>query len=154
MALLGRPSTKMGVRGGSVGLSAAIALVWLMCLGCAVAAADKPIPRSVLILNQSSSFRPWPMAILSGMRSVMSDTDEEPISFYVEHLDLYQFNDPGYGDSLEGHFREKYRNKPFGVIAAIGPSALEYALRLRESLWPSVPIVFAAVPEDAAVKSG
>ena len=136
-----------------MGLSALIALVWMIYLGCAIAAADESIPRSVLILNQSSSFRPWPMAILSGMRSVMSGTDEEPISFYVEHLELSQFDDPGYENSLEAHFREKYRNKPIGIIATIGPSALQYALRLRETLWPSVPIVFAAVPEGAAIKS-
>ena len=73
----------------------------------------------------------------------MSDTAEEPVSFYVEHLDLYQFDDPGYEGSLEAHFREKYRNKHIGVIAAIGPSALQYALRFRATLWPSVPIVFA-----------
>src|SRR5438477_12289804 len=101
MALFRSPSTRAGVRGRCMGLSAAIAFAWMMCLGCAVTAAEEPIPRSVLILNQSTSFRPWPIAILSGMRSVMSDTAEEPVSFYVEHLDLYQFDDPGYEDSLE-----------------------------------------------------
>src|SRR6516162_1392819 len=153
MTLFLWPSRRAGVRGRGMGLSALIALVWMIYLGCAIAAADESIPRSVLILNQSSSFRPWPMAILSGMRSVMSGTDEEQISFYVEHLELSQFDDPGYENSLEAHFREKYRNKPIGIIATIGPSALQYALRLRETLWPSVPIVFAAVPEGAAIKS-
>src|SRR5262245_55350296 len=84
------------------------------------------------------------------MRSVLDGNAGSPIALYVEHLDLHRFNGPEYQDNLQRYFSEKYRNRPIGVIATIGPRALEYAMRLRGSLWPTVPVVFAAVPEQLA----
>src|SRR5215470_440357 len=117
---------------------------------CATALASERLPRSVLILDQSTSFRPWPSAIIAGMRSFLRDSVGPPISFYVEHLDLSRFNGRSYEDSIEKHFRTKYRDTPVGVIVAIGSSTLDYALRLRAAVWPTVPIVFPAVDEETA----
>ena len=72
------------------------------------------------------------------------------VPVYVEDLDLYRFNSPGYLENLATYFREKYRDKPIGVIASIGPSGLDYALHLRASVWPNVPTVFAAVDKKTA----
>ena len=113
----------------------------------------EPLPRSVLVIDQSTSFRPWPSAIIGAIRSTIDDSTREPTSFYIENLDLYHFNGPRYEDSLQNHLREKYRDKPIGVIIVIGPTGLAYGLKLRGALWPSVPVVFAAVDEDTATKS-
>src|SRR5262245_66460356 len=107
---------------------------------------DPIAARSVLVLDQSASFRPWPTAIIAGMRSVLAGNPESPIALYVEHLDLHRFRGPEYQENLRRYFSEKYRDRPIGVIATIGPLALEYAMGLRESLWPTVPLVFAAIP--------
>jgi signal transduction histidine kinase len=107
-------------------------------------------PRSLLILDQSTSFRPWPSAIIAGMRSELSSDPELPTTIYVEHLDLHRFRGPEYQESVRQHFGEKYRDRPIGVIASIGPLAFDYAMRLRASLWPTVPVVFAAIPEQSA----
>ena len=72
------------------------------------------------------------------------------VPVYVEDIDLYRFNGPGYLESLATFFREKYRDKRIGVIASIGSSGLDYALRLRAAVWPNVPIVFAAVDRKTA----
>jgi signal transduction histidine kinase len=117
---------------------------------CSTAQANERLPRSVLILDQSTSLRPWPSAIIGGMRSFLWDRIGPSISFYVEHLDLYRFNGPGYEHSLQEHFRAKYRETPVGVIVAIGSSTLDYAFHLRAEVWPAVPIVFAAVAEETA----
>jgi signal transduction histidine kinase len=124
-------------------------------LACAVSPAtlaDAPLPRSVLILNQSTSLRPWPAAIIAGIQSGMSDAGGAPISYYVEHLDLYRFDSPRYEDDLRAIFGEKYRDKPIGVIMAIGPSGLRVAIKLRAALWPKRSIVFAAVDDDAGTR--
>jgi len=105
-------------------------------------------PRSVLVLDQSTSFRPWPTAIIAGMRSVFRDNPGSPVAFYVEHLDLHRFRGSEYLETLQRHFSDKYHNRPIDVIVTIGPRAFEYGMRLRASLWPTVPVVFAAVPED------
>src|SRR5215467_15541830 len=127
------------------------AAVLIFCLVASPASptalASDLLPRSVLILDQSTSLRPWPSAIIGGMRSFLWDRIGPAISFYVEHLDLYRFSGPGYEQSLQEHFRAKYRETPIGVIVAIGSSSLDYAFRLRAEVWPAVPVVFAAVDE-------
>ena len=111
---------------------------------------DQVAPRSVLILDQSTSFRPWPTAIIAGMRSVLSTHPGSPIALFVEHLDLHRFKGPEYLENLRRHFSEKYRDRPIDVIVTVGPRAFEYGMPLRASLWPTVPVVFAAVPEQLA----
>ena len=110
--------------------------------------ADEPLPRSVLILNQSTSLRPMPIAIIDGIRTSMDGKLQGAISYHIEHVDLYRFNSSLYKDSLRSHFSAKYRDKPIGVIIAIGPGGLDLALELHDSLWPTAPVVFAAVAAD------
>jgi len=68
----------------------------------------------------------------------------------VEHLDLFGFGKRQYDDNLRTHLSDKYRGKPIDVILSIGPSALDFAVRLRATEWPAVPIVFTAVSEATA----
>ena len=75
----------------------------------------------------------------------MTNSAGGSIPVYIEDLDLYRFNAPGYPETLATYLQEKYRDKPIGVVVSVGSSALDYALRLRTSVWPNVPIVFAAV---------
>src|SRR5947207_8280636 len=133
-------------------LSAAISALLLLPGVCAAASDEESPPHSILIINQSTSFRPWPNAIIAGIRSFLNQNAGTGISLFAENLDLYQFNNPQYETSLQNHFREKYRDKPIGVIVAIGPAALEYTLKLRAAVWPSVAIVFAAVDESTTTK--
>ena len=112
--------------------------------------ADPALSPSVLVLNQSNSFRPWPNQIIGEIRSIMTNRAGGSVAVYVEDLDLYRFNGPGYLESLATFFREKYRDKSIGVVTTVGSSALDYALRLRTSIWPNVPIVFAAVDKKTA----
>ncbi len=72
------------------------------------------------------------------------------VAVYTEDLDLYRFNGPGYLESVENHLREKYRNKTIGAIISVGSSALDYGLRVRASVWPAVPFIFAAVDRKTA----
>jgi signal transduction histidine kinase len=107
-------------------------------------------PHSLLILDQSTSFRIWPSAIIAGIRSELGGNPDAPTAIYVEHLDLHRFRGPEYQDSLREYFSTKYRDRSIGVIASIGPLTFEYAMRLRASLWPTVPLVFAAIPDQSA----
>jgi signal transduction histidine kinase len=84
------------------------------------------------------------------MQSVFRVNAESPIALYVEHLDLHRFRGSEYLEEIRRHFSEKYRGRPVDTIITIGPLALEYGMWLRGSLWPTVPVVFAAVPENSA----
>ena len=71
-----------------------------------------------------------------------------PISYLVEHLDLFGFGERQYDDNLRNHLTDKYRDQPIDVILSIGPGALDFAVKLRATAWPAVPIVFTAVSEE------
>ena len=86
------------------------------------------------------------------LRSTVTSQNPETITLYLEHLDLFRFNGPQYKDGTLDYFRNKYRDKPIGVIVAIGSGALDYALTFRAALWPTVPVVFTAVDEQAAAR--
>jgi signal transduction histidine kinase len=125
----------------------------LLASGAATAASsEEPLPRSILVLNQTTAFRAWPSAIIGGMRAFLRENSDEHVQLFVENLDLYQFNSPQYEESLRQHFQEKYRGKPLGAIVPIGSSGFQHALKLRDAVWPSVPIVFAAVDEETATR--
>src|SRR3954468_15826375 len=67
-------------------------LIWLVaCLVCSPTWANQSLPRSVLVLDQSAPLRPWSTAIMHAVQSVKSDNSSRPISYHVEHLDLFGF---------------------------------------------------------------
>jgi ABC-type uncharacterized transport system substrate-binding protein len=92
------------------------------------------------------------VAIIAGMRSSFSNSSGGLVSSYVEHLDLYQFRSPEYEISLLDHLSNKYRHTPIGVIVAIGPAGLAFAVKLRASFHPTIPIVFASVDEKTVAR--
>ena len=45
------------------------------------------------------------------------------------------------------YLKSKYAGKPIGLIVTLGNAALDFALRLREETWSTVPVVFTMVNE-------
>jgi signal transduction histidine kinase len=76
-----------------------------------------------------------------------------PTTIYVESLDLNRFTGSTYEEDLYLRFRAKYREKPIGVIVAIGDASLDYVLRWRPALWPDIPVAFAMVEEATVARS-
>jgi len=120
-------------------------------MGQGAAWAEQPSPPpAVLILNQSNSYRPWPNQIINEIRTTLDNRAGGSVPVYAEDLDLYRFNGPDYLDVTEKYLEEKYRGKSLGAIIPVGSAGLDYALRIRNALWPDVPIVFAAVDRKTA----
>jgi signal transduction histidine kinase/ABC-type uncharacterized transport system substrate-binding protein len=132
-------------------LSAALVLWAELAIGQGAAWAEQPSPPpAVLILNQSNSYRPWPNQIINEIRTTLDNRAGGSVPVYAEDLDLYRFNGPGYLDVTEKYLERKYRGKSLGVIIPVGSAGLDYALRIRNALWPEVPVVFAAVDRKTA----
>ena len=74
------------------------------------------------------------------------------ISVYSEHLDLSRFTNPQHDGVLRNYLRDKFRDRPIGVLVAQGSSSLEFVMRSRAELWPGVPVVFAAVDAATAAR--
>lgn len=112
-----------------------------------VAPAAEPRPRSVLLLDQSEPNAPFGLQFRAALRASLYQDQEDPITIYSEVMDIARFGGAGYDAALREYFREKYKDKKIGVIVAHGSAALELLLRLRNDLWPEVPVVFALVDE-------
>jgi hypothetical protein len=104
-------------------------------------------PRSILLLDQSDLRRPFSYQVFSELRAVVSADTRSHTNLYAESLDLNRFDGPEYEHSLQRHLKEKYRDRPIGVLVAIGVATLKLVLRWRAELWPGIPIVFAMVDE-------
>ncbi|MFY9599514.1 MAG: ABC transporter substrate binding protein, partial [Pseudolabrys sp.] len=129
------------------------AIAWsLASVPLAGSLAAEPLPRSVLIIDQSGPGLPFYAGISSGIRAAMISGSATQVSIYHEQLDFSRFRGPVYAHSLNAHFRVKYRDKPVGVIIAVGSAALEYVLRSRAELWPEAPVVFAFVDKPAITR--
>jgi hypothetical protein len=107
--------------------------------------AEPPLPPSVLVLDQSAPHRPWSTAIIGAVQSNKSDKAGRPISYHIEHLDLFGFGKRQYDDNLLNHLADIYDSQSFGVILSIEPNALDFAVKLRARVWPTVPVVFTAL---------
>jgi hypothetical protein len=109
--------------------------------------AAEPAQRSVLVLDQSSAGLPFNTAVASAIRSTINAGSKSPISFFSEHLDANRFFGPQYENDFVQFLKAKYRERHIDVVIVFGVSALDFIARRREQLWPSVPVVFAAIDE-------
>lgn len=114
--------------------------------------AAEPLPRSVLVINQSGPNRPWIVGFSTALRNILQADPSGPISLYIEDLDLTEFRSPEYEDSALEFLRVKYRNKSIGVVVSLGSLAYPYALHLRTKMWPGSQMVFSMMDEAMATR--
>jgi len=118
-----------------------------------VSAAAQPRPRAVLVLDQSDADSAWYAAFSSAFRSTMRDASSAaPVSVFAEHLDLSRFGSAQHDEVLTNYLRAKFRDRSIGVVVVQGSSGLEFVIRARAELWPTIPVVFAGVDEEAAAR--
>jgi PAS domain S-box-containing protein len=129
-------------------LSVIVALLCLMgALGESSAADSRS--RTVLIIDESDPSSGAPTTFSTTLRATLGSFTPH-IALYGETLDLSRFSVARQETILRTYLQEKYSDVRFGVIAAVGSSALEIVRRWRSELWPGVPVVFAAIDEISA----
>ena len=128
------------------------AIAILASFAPAIVLAAEPLPRSVLIFDQSEPNSPWGNEFRATLRSTLSADPMAPVVIYSEVLDLSRFNTKEYEELLRTSLRTKYLNKPIGVIIVHGSLALDILMRLRAELWPAVPVVFGVVDEPTVAR--
>jgi len=128
-----------------------LAILLMVGLAPSASFAREPLPRSVLYLDENDPGLPFAQGISAAFRAALNARSAERIAVYAENLHLVRSSGPRYEEILKTYLREKYRDRPIGVITTIGPAALTFMLRARPELWPDVPAIFASVdPETAA----
>src|SRR5690242_9435185 len=102
---------------------------FLALLAPACVSAQETRPHSVLVLDQSDLRGPFYYQLSAGLRGLLGSNADARVTIYGENLDLTRFAGATYTESLKRHLQEKYRDRPIGVIVAIGVGTLEHALR-------------------------
>lgn len=129
-------------------------LVWTFFAVCASAhAADAARsaverPWRVLALNSSDVLIPFWLALDPLLRaSIAEGAAPRRVNFLAEALDLTRF--PNLESDQAALLQKKYAAQPIDLVMAVGPLALEFAIKHRDSLWRGAPIVFLVVPPGA-----
>jgi signal transduction histidine kinase len=127
-----------------------IATIPITCLLCADPLAANPLPRTVLVLDQSIPYTEHFAKFFKSFHSTLKADPGVPVTVYSESLEYSHFKGPEYDSLLHTFIKEKYRSKPIGVIVADGFDALQFAVSLRTDLDPAIPIVFSNVDDGMA----
>jgi signal transduction histidine kinase len=123
----------------------------LLCLIALLAPTRLPaegaLARSILFLDQSEARSPFYYQVFSEFGAVVNADIRLHTTLYTETLDLSRFSGAAYEENLQRHLKEKYQDRPIGVVVAVGAVTLDLVLRWREKLWPGIPVVFAMIDE-------
>ncbi|HZR77425.1 sensor histidine kinase [Bradyrhizobium sp.] len=85
--------------------------------------------------------------VFTALQSEAASDPQSRISIYAEDLDLEHFSGGEYEANLRQLLKAKYRDRPVGVLIAVGTEALCFVLRWRSELWPGIPVVFTMVDQ-------
>jgi len=107
----------------------------------AAAAPSKPA-KNILLLYSYQSVLPANIEWDGAIRAALKGTAAEPIEFYTEFLDLAQFPDQSYLQSLINLLQNKYARRKIDLLMPMGDLAFHFLLAQREVLFPGVPMVF------------
>jgi signal transduction histidine kinase len=120
-------------------------LVALMTVGAVSIAA--PLPPSILVLNEGGMIGPFYRDVFEALRATVLGNSSQPVTIYLEQLELGRFSGDRYETTLKTYFESKYVDKPIGAIVVLGSGALDFVLRLRPEVFTGVPVVFAMIDE-------
>ena len=99
--------------------------IWLMVtLTPPISVAAESLPRSVLVITQSSPSSGGAIALFAAFGSDPNVNSTSRIAVYTEHLDLNRFPSQQYQQLARSYFRDKYRETPIGVVVVDGTLGL------------------------------
>jgi signal transduction histidine kinase len=111
----------------------------------------EPLPRAVLIIDESDPSSGAPTTFSSTLRTTLSNF-KPSVAVFGETVNLSQFEDPWQQRILRTYVQQKYSDVRFGIVVAVGTSALDLVRRWRSELWPDATVVFAAIDEMTAAE--
>jgi signal transduction histidine kinase len=128
------------------GLLAAAAFFCLLAACLVVSRAQagqaKAVKNVLLLFSQDSTNAPVPQAIYNGMCAVLDRSPKLEASVFIENLDLYLFPDEEAQQAIISFLIKKYVKTHIDLIVPVASPALNFAQRLREKLFPGIPIVY------------
>jgi signal transduction histidine kinase len=103
----------------------------------------------IATLNSADPYLPAFVALDRAMRDEVRTKLGLRAEFYVETLDMLRFPRALFERETVALLRKKYRDLKVDVVVAAGTTALEFAERHGDEIWPGAAIVFEVVPDEA-----
>lgn len=110
----------------------------LLCV-LAGSASAAPTPKNVVLLFSDFGQR---TDFLDLFETSLRAQEPGPITFYEAYMEVPQGGDAAYLQSEADTLRRRYSGLKLDAVVVIGPSALEFALQYRDTIFPGVPIAF------------
>jgi hypothetical protein len=98
-------------------------------------------PHAVLVLEATTPNTSYFIGVNCAFNSAIATES------FGQTLAVRDFEAAGYPVLLREFFRKKYRGKNIGAIVAYSTLALLYATRLRDEVWPGLPVIFTEVSD-------
>lgn len=121
-----------------------VLLILLPACAQAQGGASSPEPKRVLLLYYYGPENPERTAYEEGFRAGLRSFGPGGVEFYSETLETYRLPGGDHDEVMRDYLRRKYSATRLDAVAAVADSALEFALRYRDELFPGVPIVYSA----------
>ena len=124
----------------------ALSIFLLLCLLLTAvtfsSAAEKPVPKRVLVMYSYHEGLPWERIIDDSLRETLASKSTGPIELHVEHTDRVSYPDDEYLLKLVDLYRQKYSDPKMELVIGIDDEATDILLKHGEELFPGVPLVF------------
>ena len=114
-------------------------LVGLLLSVRAGSVSAEPRPKNVVLLFSDFGQR---TNFLDLFETSLRAQDPGPITFYEGYLDPPQGGDEAYLQSQADTLRGRYSGLTLDAVVVNGPSALQFAIKYRDKIFPGVPIAF------------
>jgi signal transduction histidine kinase len=137
------------MQGGAV---RCLLIVFALITGGAITATAKSLPRSVLVITESSPYSSGAIAMSVALGSETNVNLSSRIAVYTEHLDLNRFPSPRHRELVRSYLHDKYRETPIGVVLVDGLAALDLALSWRSDMGSQIPVVFYNIDKVSAAQ--
>ncbi|MCP4680190.1 MAG: hypothetical protein GY854_32785 [Deltaproteobacteria bacterium] len=97
----------------------------------------------VLVINSYHPGYSWSDDIMRGIQDSLGK--KEGVELIIEHLDTKRHFGQAHFQQMEALFRHKYSSSDIDLVITSDDNALDFSLRIRESLFPNVPLVFCGI---------
>ena len=118
----------------------------LIASGALAQVAPKP---GVLVIHSNPRATPAAVTIEEALRAGIAESYKNPVEMYSEYLDDEWASVKAYGPEQADFLRRKYGNRNVRVIVASAMTALDFASNFRDKMFPGVPVVHIAIPEES-----
>jgi PAS domain S-box-containing protein len=110
-------------------------------------AASEPRPREVLLLHSfERDFAPFDV-FARELKTALTRGSARPVIFYDVSVTLSRSIEPAVDTPFIGYLREAFKEGQLDLVVSIGGPAARFAQRYRRQLFPSIPLLYAAVDQ-------